>query len=118
MISQPLLNPFTLFYPSTYLTATPAQHAAHSVLSVSTPPTAFVLLSLVAAIISVSLCCVVATYFYRTYRLSGYRYLLGLPTGFVILGASFVFGFLNLVYSYSHAYESDENLFFWIQLVL
>lgn len=120
MISQPLsiLNPFTSFYPSTYLTVTPAHHAAHSVLSVSTPPTAFVLLSLVAAIISISLCCVVATYFYRTYRLSGYRYLLGLPTGFVILGVSFVFGFLHLVYSYPHAYESAENLFFWIQLAL
>ena len=116
--SPSILNLFTLLYPSSYATATPAHHAAQSVLSVNTPPTAFLLLSLVTAIASISLCCVVATYFYRTYRFSGYGYLLGLPTGFVILGTSFVFGLLNLVYSYSITNESSENLFFWIQLAL
>ena len=57
-------------------------------------------------------------YFYRSYRFSGFGYLLGLPTGFAILAASFVFEHLNAVYSYSYANESLENLFFWIQLAL
>ena len=60
----------------------------------------------------------IATYFYRSYRFSGFGYLLGLPTGFAILAASFVFEHLNVVYSYSHSNESLENLFFWIQLAL
>jgi hypothetical protein len=57
-------------------------------------------------------------YFYRSYRFSGFGYLLGLPIGFVILAASFVFEHLNVIYSYSYANESLENLFFWIQLAL
>jgi hypothetical protein len=57
-------------------------------------------------------------YFYRTYRFSGYRYLLGLPTGFVILAISFVFGNLNVAYFYSHVNQSLENIFLWIQLSL
>jgi hypothetical protein len=57
-------------------------------------------------------------YFYRSYRFSGFGYLLGLPTGFAILAASFVFEHLNVIYSYSYANESLENVFFWIQLAL
>jgi len=57
-------------------------------------------------------------YFYRSYRFSGFGYLLGLPTGFAILAASFIFEHLHVVYSYSYANESLENLFFWIQLSL
>jgi hypothetical protein len=57
-------------------------------------------------------------YFYRSYRFSGFGYLLGLPTGFAILAASFVFEHLNVIYSYSYPNESLENLFFWIQLAL
>jgi hypothetical protein len=41
-----------------------------------------------------------------------------LPTGFVILAISFVFGYLNVVYSYSHVNQSLENIFLWIQLAL
>jgi hypothetical protein len=75
-------------------------------------------ISLVVTIASIVLCSVIAMYFYRSYRFCGFGYLLGLPTGFAILAASFVFEHLNVVYSYSYANESSENLFFWIQLAL
>jgi len=75
-------------------------------------------ISLIVTIASIVLCSVIAMYFYRSYRFSGFGYLLGLPTGFAILAASFVFEHLNVVYSYSYANESSENLFFWIQLAL
>src|SRR5438132_209730 len=81
-------------------------------------PTSLLLFSLVVTIVSILLCSVIAMYFYRSYRFSGFGYLLGLPTGFAILAASFVFEHLHVVYSYSYADESLENLFFWIQLAL
>src|SRR2546427_8809416 len=81
-------------------------------------PTSLSLFSLVVTIASILLCSVIAMYFYRSYRFSGFGYLLGLPTGFAILAASFVFEHLHVVYSYSYANESLENLFFWIQLSL
>ena len=55
--------------------------------------------------------------FYRSYRFSGLKYLLGLPTGFIIIGASFVFEYLSLVY-YSVSNESLYTLSFWVQLTL
>ncbi|MFZ0513935.1 MAG: hypothetical protein WAM14_20175 [Candidatus Nitrosopolaris sp.] len=76
------------------------------------------LFCLVVSIASIFLCSVIAIYFYRSYRFFGFGYLLGLPTGFVILAASFVFEYLNLVYSLSYTKESLENLYFWIQLSL
>ena len=81
-------------------------------------PTSLLLFSLVVTIASIFLCSVIAMYFYRSYRFSGFGYLLGLPTGFAILAASFVFEHLHVVYSYSYTNESLENLFFWIQLSL
>ncbi len=115
-------DPFTLFYTSnatttTTLTSTIAIHqGTHGV--VSALPPSLSLFSLVVTIASILLCSVIAMYFYRSYRFSGFGYLLGLPTGFAILAASFVFEHLNVVYSYSYANESLENLFFWIQLAL
>src|SRR5437899_2139456 len=110
-----MINPFTLMYPS-YASTTIAIH--HGTYGVSGLPTSLSLFSLVVTIASIFVGSVIAIYFYRSYRFSGFGYLLGLPTGFAILAASFVFEHLNVVYSYSYANESLENLFFWIQLAL
>src|SRR2546429_132679 len=110
-----MINPFTLMYPS-YASTTIAIH--HGTYGVSGLPTSLSLFSLVVTIASILLCSVIAMYFYRSYRFSGFGYLLGLPTGFAILAASFVFEHLHVVYSYSYTNESLENLFFWIQLAL
>ena len=109
-----MIDPFTLLNPS-YATAIAIRHGTYGVNSL---PASLSLFSLVATISSIFLCSVIAMYFYRSYRFSGFGYLLGLPTGFAILAASFVFEHLNVVYSYSHSNESLENLFFWIQLAL
>src|SRR5256886_16021203 len=117
-----MTDPFTLFYTSnatttTTLTSTIAIHqGTHGV--VSALPPSLSLFSLVVTIASILLCSVIAMYFYRSYRFSGFGYLLGLPTGFAIVAASFVFEHLHVVYSYSYTNESLENLFFWIQLAL
>ena len=112
-----MTDPFTLLYPSYATTTTIAiHHGTYGV--VSALPTSLSLFSLVVTVASIFLCSVIAMYFYRSYRFSGFGYLLGLPTGFAILAASFVFEHLNVIYSYSYANESLENLFFWIQLAL
>lgn len=103
------MSPFTLFYPTYAITVLAHPHTTAS---------ALLLLFSLVTIASIFLCSVISLYFYRTYRFSGYRYLLGLPTGFVILAISFVFGYLNVVYCYSHVNQSLENIFLWIQLAL
>src|SRR5207245_4056212 len=55
-------------------------------------------LSLLITIASISLCSIIAFYFFRSYKFSGFRYLLGLPMGFAILGTSFVCEQLSLFY--------------------
>ena len=92
-----ILNAFTLFDPSI---------AASS--------------SILVTIASIFLCSIISVYFFETYRFSGFRYLLGLPTGFTLLSISFVFEHLSL---YSYFYYSTSNsflytAFFWIQLTL
>ena len=109
------MNPFILLYPSYATTVAVVPHHASTT---SALPTSLLLFSLVVTIASIFLCSIISMYFYRTYRFSGYGYLLGLPIGFVILAISFVFGHLNVVYSYSYANQSLENLFLWIQLAL
>src|SRR6266487_3689156 len=109
-----MIYPFTLLYPS-YATTIAIHHGTYGGGAL---PTSLSLFSLVVTIASILLCSVIAMYFYRSYRFSGFGYLLGLPTGFAILAASFVFEHLHVVYSYSYANESLENLFFWIQLSL
>jgi hypothetical protein len=111
-----MTDPFTLLYPSYATTTIAIHHGTYGV--VSALPASLSLFSLVVTIASIFLCSVIAMYFYRSYRFSGFGYLLGLPTGFAILAASFVFEHLNVVYSHSYANESLENLFFWIQLAL
>ncbi|MGA9152463.1 MAG: hypothetical protein WBZ36_17950 [Candidatus Nitrosopolaris sp.] len=106
---------FTLLYPTYAITIVLAHHhTINSAMSTSL----LLLFSLVTTIASIFLCSVISLYYYRTYRFSGYRYLLGLPTGFVILAISFVFGYLNVAYFYSHVDQSIENIFLWIQLAL
>jgi hypothetical protein len=87
-----LLNPFTLLVPYVAL-----------------------LSSLLITIASVSLCSVISIYFFRSYRFSGFGYLLGLPIGFAVLGVSFVFEQLSLIYQ---ANSVLYRLFFWIQLAV
>ncbi len=109
-----MIYPFTLLYPS-YATTIAIHHGTYGGGAL---PTSLSLFSLIVTIASILLCSVIAMYFYRSYRFSGFGYLLGLPTGFAILAASFVFEHLHVVYSYSYANESLENLLFWIQLAL
>ena len=71
--------------------------------------------SLLITIASVSLCCIIAFYFFRSYKFSGFRYLLGLPMGFAILGTSFVCEHLSLIYYSNYLLY---HLFFWMQLSL
>ena len=87
-----LLNPFTLLVPYVAL-----------------------LSSLLITIASVSLCSVISIYFFRSYRFSGFGYLLGLSIGFVVLGVSFVFEQLSLIYQGNSVLY---HLFFWIQLAV
>jgi hypothetical protein len=115
-----MTDPFTLLHPSYATTATTVTIAIHhgTYGVVTALPTSLSLFSLVVTVASIFLCSVIAMYFYRSYRFSGFGYLLGLPTGFAILATSFVFEHLNVIYSHSYANESLENLFFWIQLAL
>jgi hypothetical protein len=71
--------------------------------------------SLLITIASVALCSVISIYFLRSYTFSGFRYLLGLLIGFAVLGISFVFEQLSLIYQ---ANRVLYNLFFWIQLAV
>jgi len=71
--------------------------------------------SLLITIASVSLCSIIAFYFFRSYKFSGFRYLLGLPMGFAILGTSFVCEHLSLIYDTNYLLY---HLFFWMQLSL
>ncbi|HXX98271.1 MAG TPA: hypothetical protein VEL11_14255 [Candidatus Bathyarchaeia archaeon] len=71
--------------------------------------------SLLITIASISLCSVISIYFLRSYRFSGFGYLLGLPIGFAVLGISFVFEQLSLIYQ---ANSVLYHLFFWIQLAV
>src|SRR5712691_2417953 len=72
-------------------------------------------ISLLITIASISLCSVIAFYFFRSYKFSGFRYLLGLPMGFAILGTSFVCEHLSLIYYNNYLLY---HLFFWMQLSL
>jgi hypothetical protein len=113
-----ILNPFILLHPSSATTTTIGpHHAAYGIITIGALPTSVLLFSLVVTVASIFLCSVIAIYFYRSYRFSGLGYLLGLPTGFIIIGASSVFEYLGLVY-YSVSNESLYTLSFWVQLTL
>jgi hypothetical protein len=78
-------------------------------------PIIFQTISLLIAVPSLLFSLIISWHFFRSYRFSGFGYLLGLPVGFVFLALSFLFEHLNLIYS------NDNSLypvFFWIQLAL
>jgi hypothetical protein len=78
------------------------------------PAVAPVLAAAITAV-SVSLSLVISRYFFKSYRFSGFGYLLGLPVGFAFLGASFIFEASSLMY------RTDPLLYpalFWIQMSL
>src|SRR5919204_6379918 len=78
-------------------------------------PTIFQTISLLITIPSLLFSFIISWHFFRSYRFSGFGYLLGLPVGFVFLALSFLFEHLNLIYSNDH---SLYPVFFWIQLAL
>src|SRR5919199_5235694 len=76
-------------------------------------PTIFQTISLLITIPSLLFSFIISWHFFRSYRFSGFGYLLGLPVGFVFLALSFLFQHLNLIFS------NDPSLyliFFWIEL--
>lgn len=64
----------------------------------------------------VILCSIISYYYFRSYRLCGIGYLLGLPMGFALLGISFVFEHITLIYYGNNMLY--QHLFFWMQLAL
>src|SRR5438105_9824722 len=71
--------------------------------------------SLIVTVVSISLSLVISWHFFKSYRFSGFGYLLGLPVGFVLLAISFASQHLSL------AYQNDPVLhpvFFWAQILL
>ena len=78
-------------------------------------PTIFQTISLLITIPSLLFSFIISWHFFRSYRFSGFGYLLGLPVGFVFLALSFLFEHLNVIYSNDH---SLYPVFFWIQLAL
>ena len=65
--------------------------------------------------VSAALALFISRYFFRTYRFSGFGYLLGVPAGFAFLAASFAPELASLAYiDYPVLYPA----LFWAQLVL
>lgn len=65
--------------------------------------------------VSAALALLISRYFFRTYRFSGFGYLLGVPAGFAFLAASFALELASLAYiDYPVLYPA----LFWVQLVL
>ena len=72
-------------------------------------------ISLAISVASVTLSLLIAWKFLKSYRLSGFGYLLGIPVGFVLLALSFSFQHLSLVYQHS---PFLNPAFFWMQIVM
>ncbi len=78
-------------------------------------PTVAPALAVAITLVSVSLSLMISRSFFKSYKFSGFGYLLGLPVGFAFLGASFMFEVGSLMY------RTDPLLypaFFWIQISL
>jgi hypothetical protein len=78
-------------------------------------PDIFHIISLLITAPSIIFSIIISWHFFRSYRFSGFGYLLGLPVGFIFLSLSFLFEHLNIIYSTDH---SLYPIFFWIQLAL
>jgi hypothetical protein len=76
-------------------------------------PSIFHIISLLITVASILFSFIISWHFFRSYRFSGFGYLLGLPVGFVFLSLSFLFEHLNIIYSTDH---SLHPILFWIQL--
>src|SRR5919202_6965522 len=85
------------------------------ILSAILDPSIFHIVSLLITVASILLSFIISWHFFRSYRFSGFGYLLGLPVGFVFLALSFLFEHLNVIYSND---RSLYPIFFWIQLAL
>src|ERR671929_621214 len=83
------------------------------ILSAILDPSIFHIVSLSITVASILLSFIISWHFFRSYRFSGFGYLLGLPVGFVFLSLSFLFEHLNIIYSANH---SLHPILFWIQL--
>ncbi len=70
---------------------------------------------LIISLISAFLAFVISWSFYRSYRFFGFGHLLGLPTGFTLLGISFLFHYLSLNFRFNDLLYPE---LFWIQLTL
>ena len=71
--------------------------------------------SILLTIVSASLAIAISRHFFRSYRFSGFGYLLGLPAGFVFLAASFVIELASFAYI---DYPVLHPALFWVQMVL
>jgi hypothetical protein len=76
-------------------------------------PGIFHIISLLITVPSILFSFIISWHFFRSYRFSGFGYLLGLPVGFVFLSLSFLFEHLNIIYSTD---QSLHAILFWIQL--
>src|SRR5919205_791506 len=82
-------------------------------LTVILDPGIFHIISLLVTVPCILFSSIISWHFFRSYRFSGFGYLLGLPVGFVFLSLSFLFEHLNIIYSTDH---SLYPILFWIQL--
>lgn len=87
-----VLNPYALLDPAVALAASVAFTAVSVVLAVA-----------------------ISRYFFRSYRFSGFGYLLGVPAGFAFLAASFALELASFAYI---DYPVLHPALFWVQLVL
>lgn len=76
-------------------------------------PSIFDIISLLITVPSILFSLIISWHFFRSYRFSGFGYLLGLPVGFVFLSLSFLFEHLDIIYSTDHFLHP---ILFWIQL--
>src|SRR5918911_1431929 len=82
-------------------------------LSILLGPNIFHTISLLITFSSILFSSIISWHFFRSYRFSGFGYLLGLPVGFVFLSLSFLFEHLNIIYSTDHYLHP---ILFWIEL--
>lgn len=73
------------------------------------------IISLAITAASVFLSFIMSWCFFRSYRFTQFGYLLGLPTGFALLGLSFVFEYISLIFRINELLYPE---LFWIQLIL
>src|SRR5919109_1699486 len=86
-------------------------HVLNALVSLDLSPFSILITS-----VCVILCSIISFYFFRSYRFCGIGYLLGLPMGFALLGISFVFEHITLIYYGNNMLY--QHVFFWTRLAL